>query len=79
MTVENDLVEEIEKWTAKLDAALSATSAADGRGRKMLSNIKAYRRDSKHFFERGELIKSFECLIWAWALFEMGKDFKHLE
>ena len=27
----------------------------------------------------GELIKSFECLIWAWALLEIGKELKHLE
>ncbi|MGC8817428.1 MAG: DUF357 domain-containing protein [Candidatus Hadarchaeum sp.] len=33
-------------------------------GEKMLRNIRAYRQDSEHFLRRGELIKSFECLIW---------------
>ncbi len=72
--MEKDLREEIRKWTAKLDDALSAIDAVGERGRKMLSNIKAYRQDSKHFLERGDLIRSFECLIWAWAILELGKE-----
>ncbi len=44
----------------------------------MLQNIKAYREDSRHFFKRGDLVKSFECLIWAWALLESGKELEHL-
>jgi hypothetical protein len=40
----------------------------------MLRNIRAYRNDSKHFLERGDLIKSFECLIWAWAILELGRE-----
>ena len=74
MSLERELKEEIRKWTAKLDDALSATDAAGERGGKMLSNIEAYRQDSKHFLERGDLIKSFECLIWAWAILELGKE-----
>ncbi|MDI6643122.1 MAG: DUF357 domain-containing protein [Candidatus Hodarchaeaceae archaeon] len=78
MSLEKDLREEIRKWAAKLDDAFSAIGAIDGRGREMLSNIEAYRKDSKHFLERGDLIKSFECLIWAWALLEVGKELGHL-
>ena len=79
MTLESELTGEIKKWAAKLDNALSTTNAIDERGRKMLSNIEAYRLDSKHFLEREYFIKSFECLIWAWALLEVGKELKHLE
>lgn len=78
MSLEKELTEEIIKWTAKLDDAVSKTNAVDERGEKMLVNIMAYRKDSKHFLERDDLIKSFECLIWAWALLETGKEFKHL-
>ncbi len=79
MTLESELTKEIKKWTAKLDNALSTTNAIDERGRKMLSNTKAYRRDSEHFLKKRDLVKSFECLIWAWALLELGKEFGHLK
>ena len=45
----------------------------------MLQNIRAYREDSKHFFSRGDLVKSFECLIWAWAILEIGEELEFLK
>jgi hypothetical protein len=47
---------------------------SDERGRRLLENIEAYRKDSHHFRSRSP-VKSFECLIWAWALLEMGREF----
>ena len=79
MTLDAKLIEEIKKWTAKLDGALSPARARNEQGKKMFSNIKAYRGDSEHFLKQGDLIKSFECLIWAWALLELGKELGHLE
>jgi hypothetical protein len=78
MTIEAELTEEIQKWSNKLDKALSATAPLDKRGEELLKNIRAYRQDSKHFLEQ-DLIKSFECLIWAWALLEMGRELGHLK
>jgi len=74
MSLEDELVEEIKKWTTKLDDALRTAKAQNDHGDKMLSNIRAYRKDSGHFLERGDLIKSFECLIWAWAILELCKE-----
>jgi hypothetical protein len=74
MSLEDNLVEEIKKWTKKLDDALYTAKARNDRGDKMLSNIRAYRKDSEHFLKRGDLIKSFECLIWAWATLELCKE-----
>ena len=79
MTLEGKLIEEIKKWTAKLDGTLSTTRARSKQGEKMFSNIKAYRGDSEHFLKQGDLIKSFECLIWAWALLELGRELSYLE
>jgi hypothetical protein len=79
MSIEADLVEEIEKWSKRLDGSLLNARPSNERGARMLQNIRAYCNDSKHFLERGDLIKSFECLIWAWALLEVGKELKHLE
>lgn len=78
MSIEADLAAEVEKWSKRLDDSLLNLSPLCKRGVKMLQNIKAYRQDSKHFLERGDLIKSFECLVWAWALLETGKELKHL-
>ena len=77
--MEEKLAEEIKKWTAKLDGAFSAANARDEHGERMISNIRAYSEDSRHFLKRGDLVKSFECLIWAWALLEMGKELGHLK
>lgn len=79
MNVEAELIKEIEKWSKKLDDSLSNVRTLDDRGAKMLENIRSYRKDSKHFSERGDLIKSFECLIWAWAVLELGKELGHLK
>lgn len=77
--LEQELTQEIEKWSRKLDEAIPLTAPSDDSGEKLLENIRAYREDSKHFFRRNELIQSFECLIWAWALLETGKELKHLK
>ena len=73
MSMEADLAAEIKKWSKKLDDSLPNVQPSGERGAKMLQNIRAYRNDSKHFLERGDLIKSFECLIWAWAILELGR------
>jgi len=77
MSIEADLLAEIEKWSKRLDSSLAGVRPLSEQGSKMLQNIKAYREDSKHFLE-GDLIKSFECLIWAWAILEVGRELGHL-
>ena len=79
MSVEADLLAEIERWLRKLDDSLRGVQPSDDKGAKMLQNIQAYRKDSGHFQKRGDLIRSFECLIWAWALLTVGKELGHLE
>ena len=78
MGVEENLAAEIEKWSKKLDDSLKSISPSGDRGARMLQNIMAYREDSKHFFSKGDLVRSFECLIWAWAILEIGKELEFL-
>ncbi|MDD2666569.1 MAG: DUF357 domain-containing protein [Methanocellales archaeon] len=77
--LESELSEEIEKWTCKLDEILPTTKPCDEEGKSLLEDILAYRKDSEYFLEKGDLIKSFECLIWAWALLEIGKKLRYLK
>ena len=44
----------------------------------MLANINAYVKDSAHFAEQGDLVRSFEAIVWAWAWLEIGTDLKFL-
>jgi hypothetical protein len=79
MTLESDLKAEIEKWSKRLDEILPLTTPVNEKGAKMIENIKSYRKDSEHFHKNGDLIKSFECLIWAWAVLEIGKEVEFLK
>lgn len=77
--LERKLAGEIETWTSRLDGVLPLTKPSEDDGKALLKDIQAYRKDSEYFLEKGDLIKSFECLIWAWALLEIGKRFRYLE
>ncbi|HDI13087.1 MAG TPA: DUF357 domain-containing protein [Hadesarchaea archaeon] len=78
MVLEKDLLSEIQKWSKKLNEAMSDVKPVTPDGMKLFANIKAYYDDSAHFLDNRELIKSFESLIWAWALLEIGKELKHI-
>ena len=73
------LEEEIDKWTAKLEPALETAEAIDSNGQELLDNAGAYLKDSKHFKEKGDLIRAFEALIWAWAYVEIGANLNLIE
>jgi len=79
MSTETKLTAEIEKWSKKLGDVLAGVNSSEGRGARMLQNIHAYREDSKHFYGKGDLVRSFECLIWAWAILEIGKELELLK
>ncbi|MEM2874691.1 MAG: DUF357 domain-containing protein [Candidatus Hadarchaeales archaeon] len=79
MSVESELTCEIEKWSRKLEEALRRVRSSDRTGDQMLENIRAYHDDSRHFLKNRSLVKSFECLVWAWAILETGKNLGHLE
>lgn len=42
--------------------------------KRFVENIKAYIADSEYFLMKGDLIRAFECLIWAWAWLEIGLE-----
>lgn len=78
MNVEEQLREEIKKWMEKLEKAIDQTKALSPKGVEFLTNIKAYQSDSLHFYDKGDLVKSFEALIWAFAYVEIGKEMEIL-
>ncbi len=69
-SVEEQLKAEIKKWMEKLGKAIDQTKAMSPKGVDFLTNIKAYQSDSLHFYNKGDLVRSFEALIYAWGILE---------
>jgi hypothetical protein len=78
MSLESDLRKEIAKWTQRLERELPGIKAGE-KGAAYLLNIQAYVKDSKHFAEKGDLIRSFEAIVWGWAWLEIAKELGLLE
>lgn len=73
--LEEELRKETEKWLEKLKASI-----LDLRGEKrFVENIKAYASDAEYFLEKSDLIRAFECIVWAWAWFEIGIEVGKIE
>jgi uncharacterized protein len=65
---------ETVKWIEKIKPIVEKLSAVDENGQAMLTNMNAYINDSKHFLGREDYIRSFEAIIWAWAIYENCKE-----
>jgi uncharacterized protein len=72
------LKSEIDKWSKKIAAEMENAEASSPKGKEMLANIQAYVSDSSHFREKGDLVRSFEAIVWAWAWLEIGLDLNHI-
>lgn len=66
--LETDLREETLKWLGKAEDLFSEISGDE----RFMENISAYISDSRYFLEKGDLIRAFEAVIWAWAWMEIG-------
>jgi len=73
--LEADLREETRKWLLKAEDLLCKVSGDE----LFLENVSAYIHDSHYFMEKGDLIRAFESVIWAWAWMEIGLNMKLLE
>lgn len=79
MGLEDSLVNEINKWAKKIEKETEGIKIKDKNKEHFLSNIQAYIKDSKYFLEKGDLIRSFEAIIWAWSWVEILKELGILE
>ena len=67
-------IEDIEKWRSKITDVLDVIQPIDDKSEEMFSNMKAYVSDSSFFLAKGDLVRSFEALIWAFAIYETCKE-----
>jgi hypothetical protein len=68
--LERDLRDETLKWLERAEDLFSKISGEE----RFRENITAYISDSKYFLEKGDLIRAFEAVIWAWAWIEIGME-----
>lgn len=79
MGVDEQLKTETLKWLEKCGEEVAKVKASDSKGEEFLVNIKAYISDTQHFIDKGDLVRAFEAVVWAWAWLEIGKDVGVLE
>jgi len=70
LKLEEELREETHKWLKRIEERMSGI---DG-DRRFMENIRAYISDSHYFLDKGDLIRAFECVVWAWAWLEIGLE-----
>jgi hypothetical protein len=58
----------------KIEPLIGRIEIKDDRGEEMLVNMKAYISDSKHFLGDENYLKSFEAIVWAWAILEICEE-----
>ena len=68
------LKEETLKMLEKIKPLIDKIEIVDGKGEEMLTNMKAYIADSKHFLHNKDFIKAFESIVWSWAILEICEE-----
>lgn len=75
----NDTQEKLEaetrKWLKKLDERLENADEDV----EQMENVLAYRKDTEHFLEQEDYIRSFESIIYAWGILETLERLEKLE
>jgi hypothetical protein len=66
------LKKETEKWLSKLEKdRKSLRIVSDSpKLRGVIKNLDAYIKDTKHFLEKGDFMRAFEAVIYAWGILE---------
>ena len=74
MDVGETLRDETEKWLVKLEDAYSGFRPTGKLPEKDLKpirqNVEAYIKDARYFMDKGDLVRAFEAVVYAWGLLE---------
>lgn len=79
MNTEQALRKETNKWLHRIEKEIKNIKPPDERGREFLENILAYIKDSRYFLDKGDLVRSFEAVIWAWSYLSISRELKLLK
>ncbi len=75
---EAELTGQTRSWTEKIKNEIDGIKLLKPEKRNFLDNINAYIQDSAYFSEKGDLVRAFEAIVWAWSWLEIGKEEKIL-
>ena len=73
---QKDLKAETEKWLARLRKErpgvkiIAKEKALEKAAREALKNMDAYIKDTNYFMQKGDFIRAFEAVVWAWGILE---------
>ncbi|HIP63444.1 MAG TPA: DUF357 domain-containing protein [Archaeoglobus profundus] len=70
--IEEELKSETIKWLNRIREKIKNVEAVNKKGEEFLRNINAYISDTEYFLNKNDLIRAFECIVWAWAWLEIG-------
>ena len=70
--IAEELRSETVKWLKRIKDRIKDVKPVNQRGEEFLRNIRAYILDSEYFLEKDDLVRAFECVVWAWAWLEIG-------
>jgi len=79
MNTEQALRKETNKWLHRIEKEIKNIKPPDEKGREFLENILAYIKDSRYFLGKGDLVRSFEAVIWAWSYLSISRELKLLK
>ncbi|MEM5812563.1 MAG: DUF357 domain-containing protein [Candidatus Aenigmatarchaeota archaeon] len=63
---------ETEKWLSKLERERSKMQivSESKEVKQAVKNLDAYISDSRHFLGKGDFVRSFEAVVYAWGILE---------
>lgn len=73
------LKEETLKWLERLKNETKGVKAKSDNAAAQIRNMNAYISDCTHFQEKGDWIRAFEAVVYAWGIFETLKRLGMLE
>ncbi|HIP25645.1 MAG TPA: DUF357 domain-containing protein [Archaeoglobus profundus] len=77
--IEKELKNETIKWLSRIREKIKNVEAVNEKGEEFLRNINAYISDTEYFLNKNDLIRAFECIVWAWAWLEIGLNIEILK
>jgi hypothetical protein len=72
--MDHKLKEETEKWLVRAKEKREQLKSESA----YMKNIDAYISDSEYFMKKGDMIRAFEAVVWAWAWMEILEELKAL-
>ncbi len=71
---ETELRHETSKWLERLEKEIKYVKSTGKLDKKQFSqlmeNIHAYISDCRYFSKKGDLVRAFEAVIYAWGMYE---------